>query len=127
MSSEIKTAHGAIGLLVVEVEQLRRDLAQAKAELGAWHSAFGTTQLSHALEAYEKAKAENARLAAMLQDSVSREWPSKPHLHNLLAPTIELLHGLHGYLSEDDRAIHNELSRLRSILHSNDNSEKVKS
>lgn len=39
-----------------EAGMLREQLAQAKAELGAWHSAFGTTQLSHALEAYEQTK-----------------------------------------------------------------------
>lgn len=33
MSNEIKTQHGTIGLLMAECEQLRRDLAQAKAEI----------------------------------------------------------------------------------------------
>lgn len=32
MSDEIKTGHSALGLLMAECEQLRRDLAQAKAE-----------------------------------------------------------------------------------------------
>lgn len=42
------------------IQQLREERDQLQAQLAAWHSAFGTTQLTHALARFERAERAEA-------------------------------------------------------------------
>lgn len=81
MSDEIKTQHGTVGLLMAECEQLRRDLAQAKAELQECRRksseiALLRSQLSEDVSLQlAQAKAENQRLTEQLE---SHAWEVSP-------------------------------------------------
>lgn len=108
MSDEIKTQHGAIGLLMAECEQLRRDLAQANADNA-------------------RLKEENKNLSvegATICYQCGTLNPAK-ELRDLITPTIELFQQLTypAISALNNELVHQELDRLRSLLTSNSKSD----
>lgn len=126
----------------IDTDELKEENANMKNDLALWAKYFDKQWPKDVHETIERLKAENARLAAaservrvslshgldmirvgntdasythVLRASVLLEKPQES-LDDLIAPTIELLDRLHGYLPEDDRSIRNELARLRGMV-----------
>ena len=128
-----------------EIDRLRADLAVARERVRQIEAALPSTYYSdrdpatrvrfmveqwqravtanQQLEAeVDEAKAIEARLEAMLQNSIAREWPNPTALRDLLGPVVELLTMLEQREHSRDGASHLwklidiQLTRLRAVM-----------
>jgi chromosome segregation ATPase len=75
-SCKIVEDHGILTDLeraLLDLRDARRERDEARAQLGAWQSAFGTSQLTHAISQLEEVRAQVQRMDRALETALARE------------------------------------------------------